>query len=489
MRKTFLISKIKDGIPSQTELYRSLRSASKSVSPHIGSERFTFSFTIRDSPSYFVNASSWGREDYIKSLSESFRVGDWVVIENPLVQTKDAEKEEKFNPTTPSYYKLLISEVHSSVRVCSSYEVDASLLPLLHLPTKDSQDYYSLGDIVANGQSLDGKIINVLAAIKAVGEAKLFTTTDKRKGQRCEIKLFDETVSSFPMICWDNESIQLAQSWIPRETVIFAADMRINWDSFRNCMVATIMSKTLITTNPDTQEANMLINFSRECAFTGAFNEDNDEHSKESAVNLQSIVDVYTVKQLKAKALQCVGKMDTVYGIVYAYISMLNIDTDVGKIIRNRCSRCRYIINDESNTCTYSFCNDMSSEAKSVVTSFELLVDLTDHTGTLQCCSLSSTVAEEALACTVEEFLALTEDQKTSLKWNLLLERSKIYFKMFASSSSRTGIRINLLSCKIADPFEASRNLSGNAQTTSLSEKFFQLKTTDGSWFRINFHV
>ncbi|XP_078521009.1 meiosis-specific with OB domain-containing protein isoform X12 [Lissotriton helveticus] len=357
---------------------------------NIGSERFTFSFTIRDSPSYFVNASSWGREDYIKSLSESFRVGDWVVIENPLVQTKDAEKEEKFNPTTPS---------------------------------------------------------------------------------------------------WDNESIQLAQSWIPRETVIFAADMRINWDSFRNCMVATIMSKTLITTNPDTQEANMLINFSRECAFTGAFNEDNDEHSKESAVNLQSIVDVYTVKQLKAKALQCVGKMDTVYGIVYAYISMLNIDTDVGKIIRNRCSRCRYIINDESNTCTYSFCNDMSSEAKSVVTSFELLVDLTDHTGTLQCCSLSSTVAEEALACTVEEFLALTEDQKTSLKWNLLLERSKIYFKMFASSSSRTGIRINLLSCKIADPFEASRNLSGNAQTTSLSEKFFQLKTTDGSWFRINFHV
>ncbi|XP_078521008.1 meiosis-specific with OB domain-containing protein isoform X11 [Lissotriton helveticus] len=375
---------------------------------NIGSERFTFSFTIRDSPSYFVNASSWGREDYIKSLSESFRVGDWVVIENPLVQTKDAEKEEKFNPTTPSYYKLLISEVHSSVRVCSSYEVDASLLPLLHLPTKDSQDYYSLGDIVANGQSLDGKIINVLAAIKAVGEAKLFTTTDKRKGQRCEIKLFDETVSSFPMICWDNESIQLAQSWIPRETVIFAADMRINWDSFRNCMVATIMSKTLITTNPDTQEANMLINFSRECAFTGAFNEDNDEHSKESAVNW------------------CIGIQLLLY---------------------------------------------ISSGKKHSPRGFD--------------CVLSS--VKQPIK--VEEFLALTEDQKTSLKWNLLLERSKIYFKMFASSSSRTGIRINLLSCKIADPFEASRNLSGNAQTTSLSEKFFQLKTTDGSWFRINFHV
>lgn len=42
----------------------------------IGSERYTFSFTIRDSPSHFVNVNSWGREEYIRSLSESFRVGD-----------------------------------------------------------------------------------------------------------------------------------------------------------------------------------------------------------------------------------------------------------------------------------------------------------------------------------------------------------------------------------------------------------------------------
>lgn len=42
----------------------------------IGSERYTFSFTIRDSPTCFINVNSWGREDYIRSLSESFRVGD-----------------------------------------------------------------------------------------------------------------------------------------------------------------------------------------------------------------------------------------------------------------------------------------------------------------------------------------------------------------------------------------------------------------------------
>ncbi|XP_067390344.1 meiosis-specific with OB domain-containing protein isoform X2 [Emydura macquarii macquarii] len=428
---------------------------------NIGSERYTFSFTIRDSPACFINVNSWGREEYVRSLSESFRVGDCVTIENPLVQTKDVEKEEKFNPTTPSCYKLLLSENHSVVKICCLYEVDTKLLSLLHLPVKDPQDYYSLGDIVANGQSLDGRIINVLAAVKLVGEPKYFTTSDKRKGQRCEVKLYDETELSFAMICWDNESIQLAQSWIPRETVIFASDLRINFDKFRNCMTATVISKTIITTNPDTPEANILFNFVKENAAMGALDDKTEEQLKES-MNLQTIVDIYTVEQLKEKTLQNEGKPEPVYGIIYAYISTLNVDNDTSKIIRNRCSGCHYVVNEMSDTCT--FCNDSSSDAKPVFSSFDLLVDLTDHTGTLRSCNLSDVVAEETLSCTVHEFLTLTEEQKTALKWHLLLERSKIYFKLVLSPSLRTGWRVNLLSCKLADPVEASQSLSGKGR-------------------------
>nr|XP_033818427.1 meiosis-specific with OB domain-containing protein isoform X2 [Geotrypetes seraphini] len=437
------------------ELRGLARFASKSVSSYFGSERYTFSFTIRDSPAYFINAFAWGKEEYIKSLSESFRVGDCVIIENPLVQTKDTEREEKFNPTTPSYYKLLISEVHSVVQIRASCEVEPSLLSLLHLPTKESHDYYSLSDIVENGQSLDGKVINVLAAVRLVGEPKCFTTSDRRKGQRCEVKLFDESVSSFTMICWDNESIQLAESWVPRETVIFASDVRINYDNFRNSMVATVISKTIITANPDTQEANILSCCVREYGETGVLDEESDEQAR-----VQSIVDVYTVRQLKVKASQLEDKTSAVFGIVYAYLSTLNVDADIGKIVRNRCSRCRRLIN-ESNTCTYCFCNDMSSDSnKSVITSFDLQVDLTDHTGTLHSCNLSGNVAQEALGCKVDQFLTLTEEQKTALKWTLLLERSKIYLKMFLSPSGRNGLRVTLLSCKTADPVEANQSMS-----------------------------
>ncbi|NWZ14475.1 MEIOB protein, partial [Agelaius phoeniceus] len=137
---------------------------------NIGTERYTFNFTIRDSPTYFINVQSWGRGEYIRSLSESFRVGDCVTIENPLIQSKEAEREEKFNPVTPSGYKLLLSENHSVVKTSSCYDTDTRLLALLHLPVKDPQDYYSLGDIVANGQSLHGRVLNVLAAVMAVSE-------------------------------------------------------------------------------------------------------------------------------------------------------------------------------------------------------------------------------------------------------------------------------------------------------------------------------
>uniref|UniRef100_A0AAA9SQW4 Meiosis specific with OB-fold n=1 Tax=Bos taurus TaxID=9913 RepID=A0AAA9SQW4_BOVIN len=391
---------------------------------NIGSERYTFSFTIRDSTTHFVNATSWGSEDYIRSLSDSFRVGECVIIENPLIQTKDLEREEKFSPATPSNYKLLLSENHSTVKLCSSYEVDAKLLSLIYLPVKESCDYYSLGDIVANGHSLDGKIINVLAAVRSVGEPKYFTTSDRRKGQRCEVKLYDETESSFAMICWDSESILLAQSWVPQETVIFAADVRISFDKFRNSMTATVISKTIITTNP-----------------------------------VNTIVDVYTVEQLKVKALKNEGKAEPFYGILYAYISTLNIDDETTKVVRNRCSVCGYTVNEASSTCTT--CNKDSSGFKSVFLSFDMLIDLTDHTGTLHSCSLTGSVAEETLGCTVDEFLAMTDEQKTALKWQFLLERSKIYLKFFISHRARGGLRVSVLSCKLADSIEASRNLSG----------------------------
>lgn len=51
---------------------------------------------------------------------------------------------------------------------------------------------------------------------------------------------------------------------------------------------------------------------------------------------VNTIVDVYTVEQLKVKASQNEGKADPFYGILYAYISTLNIDDDTTTVVRHR---------------------------------------------------------------------------------------------------------------------------------------------------------
>jgi len=37
-----------------------------------------------------------------------------------------------------------------------------------HLPVKRHNDYYTIGDIVANGQAINGDVISIMAVVKRV---------------------------------------------------------------------------------------------------------------------------------------------------------------------------------------------------------------------------------------------------------------------------------------------------------------------------------
>ncbi|KAM9425883.1 meiosis-specific with OB domain-containing protein [Pholidichthys leucotaenia] len=415
-------------------------------------DRFTFSFTIKDSPDFFVNVSAWGNDAYINGLASSFSVGDCVTIENPLVTSKDPEKEGRFCPTTPSHYRLLVTEAHSQVLLCADMDTVNRLLPLIHLPVKDSRDFYSLGDIVANGQNLNGSVINILAAVKSISEIKLFTTSDERKGQRLEVKLFDDSVSSFPLICWDREAIQLLQTLTPRETVLFIADAKVSFDSFRSSMTATVNSKSIVTVNPDTKEASLLFSYVKEMSQTGAL--DQDETLEDLPV--ENITEVYTVSQLKEKAQE---NPEVFFGITYSFISKLDLDSSVSKVIRTRCSRCKFLASEDMESCTNQLCPGRD-QVFSSTTGFDLIVDLTDHTGTLHACTLRSPVAEKTFDCSTEEFTNMTDKERTATRWKFLLERCKIYVKIVPSTKMKGSIRGQILDCALADPGEVKQYMS-----------------------------
>ncbi|KAG1925473.1 meiosis-specific with OB domain-containing protein isoform X2 [Pimephales promelas] len=416
---------------------------------NVGSERFTFSFTVKDSPEHFINVSAWGKEEYIQGLSSRFQIGDCVVIENPLVVTKDYEKEERFCPSTSSAYRLLLTETHSSIRICSDLETEARILPLFHMPIKDPRDFYSLGDITANGQSLDGHIINILAALQSVGEEKFFSKSDGRKGQRLEIKLLDDTGTSFPLVCWDKETIRLVQRLTPRETVLFIADTRITFDSFRSCMIATATSKTIITVNPDTAEANQLYTRIRELSEAGGLDD-------QDILSVDSITDALTVNQLKTRSQE---HADVFHCITYGFITTLNVCSSISKVIRKKCAKCKFRISEEIQTCSNDAC-PIQGQPLQATTGFDLLLDISDHTGTVQSCNLAGTVAEKTLGCKTEEFLCLSESERISLQWKFLVERCKIYLKVLPSPKSYSGMRARILSCALADPVEVKQYLA-----------------------------
>ncbi|XP_033840919.1 meiosis-specific with OB domain-containing protein [Periophthalmus magnuspinnatus] len=419
---------------------------------NIGEERHTFGFTIRDSPDFFINVAAWGSEVYINGLTNSFSVGDCVTIDNPLITYKDPEKDDKYCPTTPSIFRLTVTEAHSRVLNCADMVVIERMLPLSHLPVKDPQDFYSLGDIVANGQTLDGTVINVLAAVRSIGELKQFTTSDGRRGQRMEAKLFDDSVSSFPLVLWDREAIQLVQTLSPKETVLFIADVKISFDSFRKAMVATVNCKTIITVNPDTREASLLFSYAQELSETGGL----DEEEKPEDVPVESITDVYTVNQLKQKSLE---ESEPFFGVTYSFISKLDVDSSVSKVIRTRCTRCKFQASEDGQSCTNEMCPGRE-QGFSAAAVFDLLVDVSDHSGTLHGCIFRSPMVEKILDCTVEEFKNLTDDERTALKWRFLLERCKIYIKMLPPNKMRPATKGVILGFSLADPGEVKQRMS-----------------------------
>uniref|UniRef100_A0A4W4F311 Methionine sulfoxide reductase B1b n=1 Tax=Electrophorus electricus TaxID=8005 RepID=A0A4W4F311_ELEEL len=253
---------------------------------------------------------------------------------------------------------------------------------------------------------------------------------------------------------WDRETIQLVQPLTPRETVVFIVDARISFDTFRNSMVATVTSKTIITINPDTSEANQLFGYVRELSENGQLDEQETELSENE---LESIGDVLTVSQAKAIAQE---SCDGFYGVTYGFITTLGLDSSISKVIRSRCARCKFQVSEEVGTCTNTGCPNQGQSLE-VTAAFHLLVDISDHTGTLQTCSLSGSAAEKTLGCTVSsensDFLL---EKRTAMKWRFLLERCKIYLKVFPSSKRKNGMRVSVLSCTHADPVEVNQSMS-----------------------------
>lgn len=85
---------------------------------------------------------------------------------------------------------------------------------------------------------------------------------------------------------------------------------------------------------------------------------------------------------------------------------------------------------------------------------FDIPVDITDHTGTLNNCRLVSQAAENTLNCNVDTFLKMGDVQKGKLKWRYLLERCALKLIIKRKSPIRFQSVYTIVECSVAKPQE-----------------------------------
>nr|XP_054763159.1 meiosis-specific with OB domain-containing protein-like [Lytechinus pictus] len=422
-----------------------------------GTDRSVFGFTLRDSPVDFINASCWGSSEHVLELSNKFRIGDIVELKNPQVQTKsNSEIEERCRPWTPSAFQLNVSERYSKLNLYDGWHAEP-FGALQHMPIRESTDYYTLGDVLANGRNLHGEHINLLTIVKKVGAPKDIVTKGGRETKRCEVSLFDETCSSFSMVIWDEEVIDLVQQWEPKETVIFAVDIVAKYDDFRNTMVASVDSKSIFTVNPDTREAHSLYKFGKSCTA----DEESSEDTRES-IDLQTIHDVYMIDELKAKMNDKQPMMmQSPYGIVYAFLSSYDLDGPSSAVLSMRCTSCRWRVDKETGTCLNSNCSAALTDQSQAVLNYDLRVSLSDLSGTISGVFIGGYVAEQIIGKSAEDFSKCSEGELTRIKWQRLLERCKVYFKIQERPGIVNGSSsfLKILQCERAVPDEVLKNI------------------------------
>ena len=240
----------------------------KVVTRKDGSERWVTGFTLRDSNTDMVNLTVWSSEEEAGRLAAEFRVGMVVELVRPRVQARDlGGREAAFSPQVTSPAQLVFQG--GRTMLCPHLGDATDLLNLLNIPSKASSTFLSINDIVTNSGALKGHFVDMLVAVRKVGEERKFVgkAGGGEKGVR-EVRLFDQTADSLLLKLWESEHRRLADAWLPREHVLFLADARIDWDDWRSSYVLTATSKTVVTVNPSTPEAEALVRYAQVADFS-----------------------------------------------------------------------------------------------------------------------------------------------------------------------------------------------------------------------------
>ncbi|KAE8741411.1 hypothetical protein FOCC_FOCC013051 [Frankliniella occidentalis] len=377
------------------------------------------------------------------------------------------DKEIIYQASHP--FQLTLTEGSSEIQ--HHYLPDAQhFQSLIHVPTKQSSDITPLRDIKSSGDLMQGNYVNILVAVQNVQRVRQLKLQDGSQIECREIVVFDRTSNGLSVQLWDKEIIYQASQWKPRETILFIADIILKWSGYRNASSPTVNSKTIITVDPQTEDAECLRAYARAAPLQPSaiidYLTSNITDASHLASSIRNVLSVRTVLSRGwADVKNSVSEDEQQFtALVYAVVTHLDLHHDNVVQLKwyenySAIASCNKVTSVE-NSCSNLDCPvEQGSETFVPRRMFNIRIDLSDHTGTLKGCRLTAETAETVLGCTVLEFGSMTDQQKDILKWNFLMERCAARILVLKASHERRQPYISLISCSIADISEVAAKI------------------------------
>ncbi|KXJ84433.1 hypothetical protein RP20_CCG008952 [Aedes albopictus] len=426
-------------------------SSSSQYAGNGSSSRGVLTLTIRDSDRDTINCTVWGSQLMIDSYDGMFHIGDVVNVTNPKVLPSAQDRGEQFNPRSTSQWSLSLGENgDSGIKLYEGAALE-QFRKLVTVATVLSSDTYPLADIASGGQSITGQNVNVLVVVRAIRPRKqiVIAKTGKMKNLR-EVIVMDTSHGGMSMKFWNSEYVDRIDKWIPLTTVLLIMDVRIEYNQYHKSICLGMSGKTIITEDPAVEEADQLLLHVMRVPLSES---DVAQSLFDGTVNITTIM---TVQQILDRAEgDLKGEEDQFTALCYAVISKFDLD-GCSKIISRKCLTCKSLLRMTDQKCPRDEC---LPNPYNISKYFDIPVDITDHTGTLNNCRLVSQAAENTLNCNVDTFLKMGDVQKGKLKWRYLLERCALKLIIKRKSPIRFQSVYTIVECSVAKPQEVEHKI------------------------------
>ncbi|XP_037974777.2 meiosis-specific with OB domain-containing protein [Plutella xylostella] len=343
-----------------------------------GESRGVTSFTIRDSEIDTINVDVWGSDYFVTTFYERFLVGDVVEISSPKICIKSGANEN-YRPHVTSPFYLSLNEGFSDVCIHSGNEF-SHFLPLLHIPTKPSSGYHGLAEILKLPESTSKVYVDLLVVVKSVKPVKTIKTRTGVDMTVRSVEIMDNTTPATLLLdLFDLDSIQRAEEWRPLESVLFVSDALVSWRRGARVQAA---ARSVLTHQPHAADAEALLLYVRNQAHTrggeaAAWAAWSGERA--SAASVAQVKD-----RLGAGAPFCAS--------LHALLTHLDLEE------------------------LLEAANEQNEEIR---------VRFSDHTGELNA-KIPLNILEDTLGHSTEKLKALSADERSALRWKVLLEQCSV---------------------------------------------------------------